>query len=408
MLQKVIKAYQWCYRLKEHALRSLVRFLLRLPVMGPFLKAVGANGLCYFRMLAAIFIMWLFLTNQLRFALILFLLAVFADLIDGPFARETDTVSEEGKRLDPVSDKMLVSIPLLLIGTQLFNGLTIALYVFTEALLIFVAVFLKPYLKGTYGIPLASGSNFSGQVKMPLQSISVGLLMLNPHNPDIVLTSEIILCIAIGFGIGSFVRHLARMDGPIEPRKRIVTIPNLITFLGLFLCIPAMFAIFRMQYVLAFTLLVVIFLTDTIDGIIARRCNQRTSFGEVLDPIRDYTVRFLVLVWVIVVLDSRIYLLLGLCIMLIEVMVAAINISTARRFRTVSLVTQWGKNRTIAHFVLFGVLLPHAFQFVELPEAALYTIFGLLLLSSVIALLSYYGKRQHLIIAREHQTAGQR
>ena len=68
------------------------------------------------------------------------------------------------------------------------------------------------------------------------------------------------------------------------------TVPNLLTLLRL-LAVPVFIvASFRGHYTLAFALFVGAAVTDILDGMIARRFNQRSRLGAVLDPAADKTI----------------------------------------------------------------------------------------------------------------------
>ena len=68
------------------------------------------------------------------------------------------------------------------------------------------------------------------------------------------------------------------------------TIPNMLTLLRL-LAVPVfLVASFRGHYTLAFVLFVGAAATDILDGIVARRFNQRSRLGAVLDPAADKTI----------------------------------------------------------------------------------------------------------------------
>jgi CDP-diacylglycerol--glycerol-3-phosphate 3-phosphatidyltransferase len=71
-----------------------------------------ANLLSLSRIVATPFIFYLIVTSDDGsggFVTVLFLLAAFTDFLDGMFARSTDTVTEFGKVLDPVADRILIS-----------------------------------------------------------------------------------------------------------------------------------------------------------------------------------------------------------------------------------------------------------------------------------------------------------
>jgi len=389
---------------KEH----MLQMFFDLPGIRWVFEYITPNQLCYFRIFAAIIMMWLFMTDRFGLAFTTFIVAAFTDFIDGPLARWKHQITEEGKNLDPIADKVLISIPLLLFGVQHFDKQAIAFFLVVELLLVFVANALKPYLRSKFEIPLSQGSNAFGQIKMTTQTLTVGVLLYNPLDPTVIRASETLLWISIAFGVLSFLRHLARMDFPVEDRKkRIISPPNLITLVALFLCVPATFALVRGQFTFAFWLLAIIFFSDWIDGVIARRYDQMTYFGAALDPIRDFCVRFLLLLWFLLQMHDTVVLTLGLSAAAIEIIAALINIRTARRNRTVSLVTSWGKARGCIHVVCFMILLGALTGMYVLPQFLERILFGSITFASLVALLSYYGQQQRLRLS-QNQTAGQR
>ncbi len=66
-----------------------------------------------------------------------------------------------------------------------------------------------------------------------------------------------------------------------------LTIPNALTLLRLFMVPFFIAASFQRMYTVAFVLFVSAALTDILDGMIARRFNQRSRLGAVLDPAAD-------------------------------------------------------------------------------------------------------------------------
>lgn len=74
---------------------------------------------------------------------------------------------------------------------------------------------------------------------------------------------------------------------PSVPRNRVLTIPNALTLLRILLIPFFLLASFERQFLTAFVLFVTAALTDVIDGFVARRMNQRSRLGAVLDPAAD-------------------------------------------------------------------------------------------------------------------------
>lgn len=69
-----------------------------------------------------------------------------------------------------------------------------------------------------------------------------------------------------------------------------LTIPNLLTLLRLILVPFFLMASIRGMYAEAFAIFVTAAVTDIFDGMIARRLNQRSRLGAILDPAADKTM----------------------------------------------------------------------------------------------------------------------
>ena len=72
-----------------------------------------------------------------------------------------------------------------------------------------------------------------------------------------------------------------------QQRRRIFTVPNQITLLRLGFLPIFLTLIAYQRYHWALLVLVVAGLSDAIDGLLARKLNQRSSLGAYLDPIAD-------------------------------------------------------------------------------------------------------------------------
>jgi CDP-diacylglycerol--glycerol-3-phosphate 3-phosphatidyltransferase len=79
------------------------------------------NGLTVARLIMGPVILVCILAGAMRWAFYLFLVAMMTDLYDGYLARRSNSVTEFGKLMDPLADKVLVS--LVLVGF-LFVGLS--------------------------------------------------------------------------------------------------------------------------------------------------------------------------------------------------------------------------------------------------------------------------------------------
>jgi CDP-diacylglycerol--glycerol-3-phosphate 3-phosphatidyltransferase len=104
-----------------------------------------------------------------------------------------------------------------------------------------------------------------------------------------------------------------------------MTLPNQLTILRLILVLPFVAALsipFPGAKLLAFVIFIFSSFTDQVDGYIARRFNQVSDFGKLMDPIADKVMTmsaFVCLVslgiipaWVVIVILSREFLITGL------------------------------------------------------------------------------------------------
>ena len=148
--------------------------------------------------------------------------------------------------------------------------------------------------------------------------------------------------------------------------SRIVTVPNLLTVFRMVLIPVFVSLLFYQRFILALTIFVLAGVTDGLDGLLARRFDQKSQLGTILDPIADklmLVTSFVVLsmravfpqplpphlpvpFWVTVAVISRdVFILVG---------AAAINIVTGfRRFRPSLL----GKINTTVQIIAIAAII---------------------------------------------------
>ena len=68
---------------------------------------------------------------------------------------------------------------------------------------------------------------------------------------------------------------------------RIVTVPNLLTIFRMVLIPVFASLLFYQKFVLALVVFVIAGITDGLDGLLARRFDQKSQLGTILDPIAD-------------------------------------------------------------------------------------------------------------------------
>ncbi|MGK2856797.1 MAG: CDP-alcohol phosphatidyltransferase family protein [Thermoanaerobaculia bacterium] len=115
-------------------------------------------------------------------------------------------------------------------------------------------------------------------------------------------------------------------EAPVpQRRRRVLTIPNMISVGRLGLIPFFVAAALTGRHTLAFTLFVTAGITDIFDGWIARRFNQKSSIGAVLDPAADKLMMFSAYIIYTVVgsIVHRLPVWLTLTIFLRDLMIAA-------------------------------------------------------------------------------------
>jgi len=148
--------------------------------------------------------------------------------------------------------------------------------------------------------------------------------------------------------------------------SRIITVPNLLTVFRMVLIPVFVSLVFYQRFILALVIFVLAGVTDGLDGLLARRFDQKSQLGTILDPIADklmMVTSFVVLsmksvfpqpvpshlpipFWVTIAVISRdVFILVG---------AAAINIVTGFRGFRPSLL---GKINTTVQIVAIGIIM---------------------------------------------------
>ena len=169
------------------------------------------------------------------------------------------------------------------------------------------------------------------------------------------------------------------------------TIPTLLTWARI-VAIPLIVGVYYLplgeshQNLLATIMFVAVALTDWLDGWLARRLNQTSSFGAFLDPVAD---KFLICAALLVLLQlDRVNALLALVIIGREIAISALREWMAQigASRSVA-VHMLGKLKTTAQMVaipfllfdgkLFGLVDTHLWGTVLIYIAALLTVWSM-------------------------------
>ncbi|MBE6033936.1 MAG: CDP-diacylglycerol--glycerol-3-phosphate 3-phosphatidyltransferase [Clostridiales bacterium] len=150
------------------------------------------NKLTVGRIIAVPFFVVLYMMGYNLTAFILFIAASFTDMLDGKIARKHNLVTNFGKIMDPLADKILVySAFCLMVENGLVPGWMLIVILARE-----FAVGGMRTVAASEGIVIAAG--MSGKIKTVLQMIAVPLLLLLKVQALVSVTPFIAL-LAYGF-----------------------------------------------------------------------------------------------------------------------------------------------------------------------------------------------------------------
>ena len=177
-----------------------------------------------------------------------------------------------------------------------------------------------------------------------------------------------------------------------------MNVPNMLTLLRVIMVPIFMWALNAGFYAAAIAIFILASLTDQLDGFLARRNNQVTTFGKLMDPLADKILTISALVclmevgeaiyinsWVVMVIIAR------------ELIVTGIR-QLAMGENTVIAASSWGKAKTVSQMVaIIGVMLD---LIIPLSWGSFDITFWLVALAVVLTLYSgidYIVKNRHLI-----------
>ena len=140
------------------------------------------NKLTILRMIMVPFMMFFYLANFIPYgigklvALVLFILASFTDMLDGKIARKHNLITNFGKFLDPIADKVLTSAVLFMIvadGTIInpIGAIVVTIIISRE----FMVSALR-FLAASKGVVVAA--DMWGKVKTVVQMVALPICMI--------------------------------------------------------------------------------------------------------------------------------------------------------------------------------------------------------------------------------------
>jgi CDP-diacylglycerol--glycerol-3-phosphate 3-phosphatidyltransferase len=166
--------------------------------------SVTPNQVTVLRFILIPIMCYLFAVSMFDWALVVFVIAASTDFIDGAMARTRNQITDLGKIIDPIADKLLILTALVYIG---FDYLIVKIFVGFIAIEL-VAILLDAMFALKIGKVI--GANIYGKIKMVLQCVCVGLFILGIAIKSQILIniSEEVLILALVFAVLSAIEQM--------------------------------------------------------------------------------------------------------------------------------------------------------------------------------------------------------
>ena len=162
-------------------------------------------------------------------------------------------------------------------------------------------------------------------------------------------------------------------------------LPNLITISRIFLMIPLIYFLnlnekFFIYQLYSIIFLLIIFLTDVIDGFLARKLNVVTQSGKILDPVSDKICLMVMLIFLIQKYGI-IFLIFFILVSIRDLLLITLTCYLAINYNYISQANQLGKNFMFSCVIMIIMFI---FNFNYFISYAFYIITILLMLFSTL------------------------
>lgn len=153
------------YKLYPHdaVLKSIL-----LPLIPNFVKP---NYLTILRIVLTPIVVFLLIQEQYTVGVPLFIITAFTDALDGTLARVRKQITSWGTFFDPIADKLLIGLVVIVIVTQHINLYFGLLIILLEALIVIGAIIRRKLFKHSIS------ANMWGKAKMFAQFVGVSALL---------------------------------------------------------------------------------------------------------------------------------------------------------------------------------------------------------------------------------------
>jgi CDP-diacylglycerol--glycerol-3-phosphate 3-phosphatidyltransferase len=156
---------------------------------------VRPNFLTVFRFISIPFIAILLLAGDYEKGLCLFIFSALSDALDGALARTRQQITDWGIVFDPIADKLLIGTVAIIVVYKAVNP-ALAFFIVGLELIMVISAYFR--FSG-HIVPAKT----SGKIKMILQSLGVGILLLGLvlSSPAYISVATYILYLSIVFSL---------------------------------------------------------------------------------------------------------------------------------------------------------------------------------------------------------------
>jgi CDP-diacylglycerol--glycerol-3-phosphate 3-phosphatidyltransferase len=168
-------------------------------------------------------------------------------------------------------------------------------------------------------------------------------------------------------------------------------IPNLLSFFRILSVVPIITLFYFQFYYAAASLFLVAALTDFFDGFIARKFDQETDFGSLLDLMADKILVSSMLIWFIFTFDNLLIFISAYLIILRELIISSLRVHFLSKAKSLELIKPnfLGKLKTTIQLIAIAlILIAPVFNNTYLIFAAIVLFLSALL--SLLSLQNYY------------------
>lgn len=173
---------------------------------------LSPNVLSVLRALLIIPIFFLLRHAQVTWVIVLFIIALMTDVLDGIHARATQRISNVGKLLDPAADKILFVGLFLLAAPGRLSASLIYTILSLETILVLLATVIGPAARYFLNIRRKLGANMAGKIKMNLEGLAMAILLFGLQQQPLIALAEGILWLAAVFAFISIFLHLTTKE----------------------------------------------------------------------------------------------------------------------------------------------------------------------------------------------------